>query len=152
MIILDGGFMSDNMTREERSKQMALVKNKNTKPEVELKHLFWKLGYHYRYSNWSKLPGKPDLVFVKRKKVDFLHGCFWHRHPGCSNTRLPKSNVEFWEKKLSQNVFHDREVYKQLTQLGWEYLIIWECEMKKSNRTSLEKRIHLFMDGDKYDH
>ena len=152
MIILDGGFMSDNMTREERSKQMALVKNKNTKPEVELKHLFWKLGYHYRYRNWSKLPGKPDLVFVKRKKVVFLHGCFWHRHPGCSNTRLPKSNVEFWEKKLSQNVFHDREVYKQLTQLGWEYLIIWECEMKKSNRTSLEKRIHLFMDGDKYDH
>ena len=144
--------MSDNMTREERSKQMALVKNKNTKPEVELKHLFWKLGYHYRYSNWSKLPGKPDLVFVKRKKVVFLHGCFWHRHPGCSNTRLPKSNVEFWEKKLYQNVFHDREVYKQLTQLGWEYLIIWECEMKKSNRTSLEKRIHLFMDGDKYDH
>ena len=144
--------MSDNMTREERSKQMALVKNKHTKPEVELKHLFWKLGYHYRYSNWSKLPGKPDLVFVKRKKVVFLHGCFWHRHPGCSNTRLPKSNVEFWEKKLSQNVFHDREVYKQLTQLGWEYLIIWECEMKKSNRTSLEKRIHLFMDGDKYDH
>lgn len=144
--------MSDNMTREERSKQMALVKNKNTKPEVELKHLFWKLGYHYRYSNWSKLPGKPDLVFVKRKKVVFLHGCFWHRHPGCSNTRLPKSNVEFWEKKLSQNVFHDREVYKQLTQLGWECLIIWECEMKKSNRTSLEKRIHLFMDGDKYDH
>lgn len=144
--------MSDNMTREERSKQMALVKNKNTKPEVELKHLFWKLGYHYRYSNWSKLPGKPDLVFVKRKKVVFLHGCFWHRHPGCSNTRLPKSNVEFWEKKLSQNVFHDREVYKQLTQLGWEYLIIWECEMEKSNRTSLEKRIHLFMDGDKYDH
>lgn len=144
--------MSDNMTREERSKQMALVKNKNTKPEVELKHLFWKLGYHYRYSNWGKLPGKPDLVFVKRKKVVFLHGCFWHRHPGCSNTRLPKSNVEFWEKKLSQNVFHDREVYKQLTQLGWEYLIIWECEMKKSNRTSLEKRIHLFMDGDKYDH
>ena len=92
------------------------------------------------------------MVFVKRKKVVFLHGCFWHRHPGCSNTRLPKSNVEFWEKKLSQNVFHDREVYKQLTQLGWEYLIIWECEMKKSNRTSLEKRIHLFMDGDKYDH
>ena len=144
--------MSDNMTREERSKQMALVKNKNTKPEVELKHLFWKLGYHYRYSNWSKLPGKPDLVLEKKKKVVFLHGCFWHRHPGCSNTRLPKSNVEFWEKKLSQNVFHDREVYKQLTQLGWEYLIIWECEMKKSNRTSLEKRIHLFMDGDKYDH
>ena len=144
--------MSDNMTREERSKQMALVKNKNTKPEVELKHLFWKLVYNYLYSNWSKLPGKTDLVFVKRKKVVFLHGCFWHRHPGCSNTRLPKSNVEFWEKKLSQNVFHDREVYKQLTQLGWEYLIIWECEMKKSNRTSLEKRIHLFMDGDKYDH
>ena len=63
-----GGFMADNMTKEERGKQMPLVKNKNTKPELELKHLFWTLGYHYRYSNWNKLPGKPDLVFLKRKK------------------------------------------------------------------------------------
>ena len=75
--------MADNMTREERGKQMALIHNKNTKPELELKHLFWHLGYHYRYSNWKQLPGKPDLVFVGRKKVVFLHGCFWHRHPGC---------------------------------------------------------------------
>ena len=133
--------MADNMTKEERGKQMSLVKNKNTKPELELKHLFWTLGYHYRYSNWNKLPGKPDLVFLKRKKVVFLHGCFWHRHPGCPNTRLPKS-------KLLKNVLHDEQVYAELEQLGWRYLIIWECEMKKSNRASLEERIHVFMDGD----
>lgn len=143
-----GDSVADNMTKEERGKQMALVKNKNTKPEVELKHLFWNLGYHYRHANWNKLPGKPDLVFVKRKKAVFLHGCFWHRHPGCPNTRLPKSNIEFWENKLSKNVLHDELVYAELQKLGWSYLIIWECEMKKSNRALLENRIHLFMDGE----
>jgi DNA mismatch endonuclease (patch repair protein) len=110
--------------------------------------LFWNLGYHYRYANWNKLPGKPDLVFVKRKRAVFLHGCFWHRHPGCPNTRLPKSNIEFWENKLSKNVLHDELVYAELQKLGWSYLIIWECEMKKSNRALLENRIHLFMDGE----
>ena len=140
--------MADNMTREERGKQMALIHNKNTKPELELKHLFWHLGYHYRYSNWKQLPGKPDLVFVGRKKVVFLHGCFWHRHPGCPNTRLPKSNIEFWEKKLSQNVLHDKAVYEQLEHLGWNYMIIWECELKKSDRAPVEEKIDLFMDGD----
>ena len=85
---------------------------------------------------------------MKRKKVVFLHGCFWHRHPGCPNTRLPKSNIEFWENKLLKNVLHDEQVYAELEQLGWRYLIIWECEMKKSNRASLEERIHVFMDGD----
>lgn len=89
-----------------------------------------------------------SLVFVGRKKVVFLHGCFWHRHPGCPNTRLPKSNIEFWEKKLSQNVLHDKAVYEQLEHLGWNYMIIWECELKKSNRALLEEKIHLFMDGD----
>ena len=68
-----GDSVADNMTKEERGKQMALVKNKNTKPEVELKHLFWNLGYHYRYANWNKLPGKPDLVLLRRKKAVFLH-------------------------------------------------------------------------------
>lgn len=85
---------------------------------------------------------------MKRKKVVFLHGCFWHRHPSCPNTRLPKSNIEFWENKLLKNVLHDEQVYAELEQLGWRYLIIWECEMKKSNRASLEERIHVFMDGD----
>lgn len=82
-----GDSISDNMTKEERGKQMALVKNKHTKLEIELRHLFWKLGYHYRYANWIKLPGKPNLVF--------LHGFFWQGHPGCPNTRLLKSTVEF---------------------------------------------------------
>lgn len=139
--------MADPMTPQERSKQMSLVKGKNTKPEVELKHLFWKLGYHYRYSNWHKLPGKPDLVFVNRKKVVFLHGCFWHRNPGCPNTRLPKSNTAFWEQKLLGNAQHDHLVYKQLEKLGWDYLVVWECEVaKKSNRIELVRKIQEFMD------
>lgn len=140
--------MADPMTPEERSHQMSLVKNKNTKPEVELKHLFWKLGFHYRYSNWAKLPGKPDLVFIKRKKVVFLHGCFWHRHEGCPNARTPKSNVEFWTTKLDKNALRDQEVYSELTRLGWRFMIIWECEMKKSNRDSLVKRIIEFMNNE----
>lgn len=140
--------MADPMTPQERSKQMSLVKGKNTKPEVELKRLFWDLGYHYRYSNWSKLPGKPDLVFVKRKKVVFLHGCFWHRHPGCPNTRIPKSNISFWEQKLLGNAQHDQLVYDKLEELGWDYLVVWECEVtKKSNRNMLEHKIREFMDG-----
>ena len=88
------------------------------------------------------------IIPMPNKKVVFLHGCFWHRHPGCPNTRLPKSNIEFWENKLLKNVLHDELVYAELEQLGWRYLIIWECEMKKSNRASLEERIHVFMDGD----
>ena len=138
--------MADPMTPEGRSHQMSLVKSHDTKPETELKRLFWRLGFHYRYSNWSKLPGKPDLVFIKRKKVVFLHGCFWHRHETCHNgTRIPKSNVEFWVEKLNRNAEHDKDVYNQLAQLGWQYLIIWECEMKKSNYGALTARIRDFM-------
>lgn len=140
--------MADSLTPQERSKQMARVKGKNTKPEVELKRLFWDLGYHYRYSNWSKLPGKPDLVYIKRKKAVFLHGCFWHRHTGCPNARIPKSNIPFWTQKLLGNSKHDQFVYAQLEELGWDYLVVWECEViKKSNRIMLERKIRQFMDG-----
>jgi len=126
---------------------MSLVKSKNTKPETELKSIFRKLGYRYRYANWNKLPGKLDLVYVARKKAVFLHGCFWHCHEGCHNNRIPKSNVVFWITKLNKNVEHDKEVYYELEQLGWRYLIIWECELKKSSRVALDEKIVAFMES-----
>ena len=122
--------MADNMTREERGKQMALIHNKNTKPELELKHLFWHLGYHYRYSNWKQLPGKPDLVFVGRKKVVFLHGCFWHRH-NCKLATMPKTHAAFWKRKFEQNIKNDLANHKKLRNLGWHVIILWECEIKE---------------------
>ena len=142
-----GEKMLDPMTREERGKQMALVRSKNTKPEVKVKKIFWSLGYRYKLSNVLSLPGKPDLVFKARKKVVFVHGCFWHRHENCVNTRTPKSNIDFWTRKFDQNVASDQRVYAELRQTGWRFLIIWECSLKKRHRAALIAEIKEFMDN-----
>ena len=136
------------MTPAERSKQMSLVKAKNTKLEIEIKKIFWSLGYRYKLTNVGGLPGKPDIVFKRRKKVVFVHGCFWHRHECCRNNRTPKSNTDFWLKKFEQNVKNDQYVYDALTRMGWRYMIIWECMLKKCDREKLLKRIDEFMSGD----
>lgn len=140
--------MADPMTPTERSKQMSLVKAKNTKPEIEVKKIFWSLGYRYKLTNVSGLPGKPDIVFKQRKKAIFVHGCFWHRHEGCPNNRIPKSNIDFWLKKFEQNIKNDEYVYNLLTQMGWRHMIIWECMLKKRDREKLLKSIDEFMSGD----
>jgi DNA mismatch endonuclease (patch repair protein) len=85
------------------------------------------LGYRYRL-HYAKLPGRPDLVFPARKKAIFVHGCFWHRHEGCDRTRTPKSRVEFWTSKFEGNIARDRANRKALDSLGWQVLVIWECE------------------------
>ena len=139
------------MTPIERSKQMSLVKAKNTKPEIEIKKIFWSLGYRYKLTNVNSLPGKPDIVFKQRKKVVFVHGCFWHRHECCHNNRThrtPKSNTDFWLKKFEQNVKNDQYVYDELTRIGWRYMIVWECMLKKRDRGMLLKIIDEFMSDD----
>ncbi len=120
----------DTLTSEQRSKRMALVKNKNTKPELRVRHLVHALGFRYRL-HVQELPGKPDLVFPSKHKVILIHGCFWHRHRGCSRTRLPKSRLEFWRPKLLENARRDREKIKELRSLGFGVLIVWECETEK---------------------
>lgn len=126
--------MVDSMTPEERSKRMALIRCKDTKPEMLVRRLVYSLRYRYRLHDRS-LPGRPDLVFKARRKVIFIHGCFWHRHgEGCPLTRMPKSRLEFWRVKLNENERRDREKQASLRALGWEFLIIWECELRDLDR------------------
>lgn len=137
--------MADNLTPEERSEIMSRVINTGTRPELFIRKLVWGLGYHYRL-NVLDIPGKPDIAFKKRKKAIFVNGCFWHRHPNCALTRTPKSRVDFWEDKFAKTQQRDQNNYKRLENMDWKYLIIWECEIKKSNIPSLTKKIKDFME------
>ncbi len=129
-----------------RSAQMALVKGKNTRPELRVRRLAHALGYRFRLHR-RDLPGTPDLVFPGRRAVIFVHGCFWHRHPapGCWRARLPKSRPEFWVPKLEANVARDAEQIAALEALGWRVLVIWECETTPSRLTELGARLAGFL-------
>ncbi|WP_374760243.1 very short patch repair endonuclease [Dyadobacter pollutisoli] len=119
----------DRLTREQRSALMSKVKSKHTSIELFVRKQLWSAGFRYRL-HVKKLPGTPDLVFKGRKKVIFVHGCFWHGHP-CR--RLPKTRVAFWEEKIARNVSRDEENIKKLTSLGWSILVVWECELRDPN-------------------
>ncbi|WP_081084472.1 very short patch repair endonuclease [Burkholderia territorii] len=133
----------DTLTPTERSERMSRIKAKNTKPELAIRRLIHRLGYRYRLHGRA-LPGKPDLVFTRLRKVVFVHGCFWHRHAGCVLGRLPKSRLEFWLPKLEANVVRDKEVERKLAESGWRALVIWECEVK--DEPTLIRRIKAFLD------
>jgi DNA mismatch endonuclease, patch repair protein len=136
----------DSLSPEERSERMSLVRGKDTKPELVVRRLVHSLGYRYRLHSKS-LPGHPDLVFTPRKKVIFIHGCFWHRHEGCPNCRLPKTRLDFWVPKLEGNKQRDEANQAKLKELGWRWLVIWECELK--DLRSVAKRVKRFLDGKK---
>ncbi|MFW6114303.1 MAG: very short patch repair endonuclease [bacterium] len=133
----------DSLTPAQRSERMSRVKSKDTKPEVRVRRLVHGLGYRYRLHG-RKLPGCPDLVFAGRRKVIFVHGCFWHRHPGCGNTRLPKSKLGFWKSKLEENRRRDLRNQRLLRQIGWEFLVVWECETRDLEQ--LTKKIVEFLE------
>jgi len=109
---------------------MARVKGANTKPELAVRRLVHSLGFRFRLHR-RDLPGSPDLVFVSARKVVFVHGCFWHRHRGCSATTSPKSNKDFWESKFAANVARDRRNIAALGKAGWDCLVVWSCETKR---------------------
>jgi DNA mismatch endonuclease (patch repair protein) len=134
--------MIDRIRPEIRSNNMSKIRAKNTKPELIVRKLVYKLGYRYRV-NLAELPGSPDLVFSRKKKIIFIHGCFWHRHFECKYAQTPMSNIEFWEAKFDRNVARDIEVDQKLTRLGWEVLVIWECETR--HPTILIPRITAFL-------
>ncbi|UVK39382.1 DNA mismatch endonuclease Vsr [Mesorhizobium sp. AR10] len=136
--------MADTLTRAERSERMSRIGGKNTKPEMVVRQLVHSLGHRYRL-HCADLPGCPDLVFPARRKVIFVHGCFWHRHPdsSCKLSRLPKSREDFWIPKLKANAERDIRNEKALNELGWEILVIWECEIK--DRASLQRNIEAFL-------
>jgi DNA mismatch endonuclease (patch repair protein) len=109
---------------------MARVRSKNTTPERVVRKLAHGLGYRFRLHR-SDLPGKPDIVFPKLRKIVFVHGCFWHRHPGCPKSSVPKTSVDFWTSKFERNQERDRKNHVELLSLGWDSCVIWECETKQ---------------------
>jgi DNA mismatch endonuclease (patch repair protein) len=126
-----------------RSKQMALVRQKDTKPELRVRRFFHAAGLRYRLHE-KRLPGKPDIVFSSRRIAVFVHGCFWHRHPdpACKLARLPKSRLEFWNAKLAANAERDARNLAALKVAGWHAIVVWECELKKPGMlTELSKEI-----------
>jgi len=132
----------DTLTKAERSARMSLVRSKDTKPEMIVRKLVHGAGYRYRL-HVRGLPGCPDLVFKSRKKVIFVHGCFWHRHKCKMGDRMPKSRVNFWRSKLRDNRRRDNRGRQRLTRLGWSVLVIWECQTK--SLPSLTRRIARFL-------
>jgi len=119
--------MADIMTEHERSQRMGMIRSKNTKPEMRVRRLVHSMGYRYRLHS-RKLPGKPDMVFASRRKVIFVHGCFWHMHEGCRINKPPKSRLEYWMSKLHGNVERDKLHRDKLRELGWDVLVLWKCE------------------------
>lgn len=110
-----------------RSRMMANIRGKDTQPELRVRHLAHQLGYRFRLHR-RDLPGSPDLVFPALHAVVQVYGCFWHRHAECRNSTTPKSNAEFWARKLAANVERDRQARDALEERGWRVLVIWECE------------------------
>jgi DNA mismatch endonuclease (patch repair protein) len=125
---------------------MSLVRNRDTKPEMVVRRLVHSMGYRYRLHG-KNLPGKPDLVFPGRRKVIFVHGCFWHRHPdpGCWRARLPKSRPEFWIPKLEGNAARDARDIDALEADGWGVLVVWECQTTPRQLDELRRRIAEFL-------
>lgn len=121
--------MADNHSKEIRSKNMSHIRSKNSKPEETVRKYLFSHGFRYR-KNVKKLPSCPDIVLKKYKSVIFVNGCFWHMH-NCGRFVWPSSNKEYWRKKITRNVYRDIKNYSILKKLGWNIIIIWECELKK---------------------
>jgi len=125
--------MADNLTKDQRSKNMSRIRSKNTKPELIVRKKLHSLGYRYRLHK-KELPGKPDIFLKKFNLAIFVNGCFWHQH-GCKKTSKPKSNKYYWIDKLNKNVIKDKQNKKSLLNKGINVLTIWECEIVKNDET-----------------
>jgi len=132
----------DKLTKEARSDNMSRIKNKDTKPETLVRKFLFSRGLRFR-KNDKRYPGCPDIVLPKYKTAIFINGCFWHCHAGCRDFRIPKTNVEFWTNKLNSNKKRDLIKHDTLLKLGWNVIIIWECELKKSLR---DERLNVLYD------
>lgn len=130
--------MADILTKKQRSKVMSKVRSGDTKPEWILRCGLHRLGFRYRLRN-SRLPGRPDLAFPKFQAAVFVHGCYWHRHPGCKDASVPKSNMEFWDRKFAENVERDRRTKRELEKRGWRVMVVWECELVRRTVETVQR-------------
>ncbi len=119
----------DTLSKERRSWNMSRIRSKDTQPEKLVRAALRRLGYRFR-TYPLKLPGKPDIVLLRRRLLIFVHGCFWHRHRGCKFAYTPKSRISFWQKKFLENVERDKMKAKELKKMGWRVSVVWECETK----------------------
>lgn len=123
----------DNHSKKVRSYNMSKIRSTGTKPEEIVRKYLFSKGLRYR-KNVKTLPGKPDIVLPKYKTIVFVNGCFWHGHQKCKYFVMPKSNREYWENKISNNIVRDQKNYEHLATLGWNVLIVWECELRKDKQ------------------
>lgn len=133
----------DVVDRATRSRMMGNIRGKDTRPEVMVRRFLHAHGYRFRLHR-ADLPGKPDIVMAGLKTCIFVHGCFWHRHPGCRYATTPKTRAAFWQEKFSGNVERDRRTRQALEELGWTVITVWECELRKPDAAlnSLVERLH----------
>lgn len=136
--------MADNLTAEQRSACMRAVRSRNTTPEMRVRQVAHSMGYRYALHR-KDLPGKPDLVFVSRRKIVFVHGCFWHLHNCRHGQVAPVSNLSYWSTKRERNRKRDKSHLRALRASGWKVLVVWECWIKDA--TTLGKRLVNFLDG-----
>ena len=131
----------DNLDAQRRSENMRRIRSKNTKPEVLLRSLLHRHGYRFRLHR-KDLPGKPDIVFPGRRKVIFVHGCFWHQHATCREGRLPRTRLEYWKPKLAGNIARGETAINDLQEAGWTVQVVWECELIGNE---IPEKIKLFL-------
>lgn len=134
--------MPDIMSPAERSARMALIRGKDTKPELIVRKLLHGLGYRYQLHR-RDLPGKPDLTFPSRQKIIYVHGCFWHQHAGCSVAHIPAARRDFWLEKFRRNTERDAQNLTNVQALGWQALVVWECETR--DKAALERTLTSFL-------
>ena len=127
--------MADRMTPQQRHNCMSHIRGKATKPELLVRSWLWRHGYRYRL-NVESVPGKPDIVLRQYRTAIFVNGCFWHGHENCNKYTIPKSNTDFWINKIQKNKERDKHNYEELCNAGWQVIVIWECQLKK---TTIEK-------------
>lgn len=133
----------DTLSASERSERMALIRAKDTKVELAVRRLIHRMGFRYRLYD-QHIPGKPDIVFKGRRKLIFVHGCFWHGHSGCKKARIPKSRRRYWTAKINGNKRRDAKILRKLKNLNWDVMIVWECELAR--RETLPARLKRFLE------
>jgi len=135
--------MTDVFSREKRSWIMSRVKGRNTKPEKLVRSFVHRMGFRFRVHR-RDLPGNPDIVLARHKKVIFVHGCFWHGHKRCQRSKRPTTNKDFWNKKLDENIERDKRFRRKLRRMDWKVLIVWQCETRKPEKLlgKLERFLH----------
>lgn len=133
-----GSDLLDRLSKDKRSWNMSRIRSRDTVPEMRVRSLLHSLGYRFRLCP-KTLPGKPDIVLPKYRSVIFVHGCFWHQHKNCKKASLPKSNTDFWLKKFENTKRRDEMNIRALEQLGWNVIVVWECEL--NNMDKLKSRL-----------